>query len=90
MQEQKTGTDELALTMRNLRDLSLETKSNIGEHVTGLNSLIGSIDTIKQISAQNQQLNSQLQIIIDNFKLDETINLASSVDDNTTAIKLVE
>jgi hypothetical protein len=76
--------------MRNLRDLSLETKSNIGEHVTGLNSLIGSIDTIKQISAQNQQLNSQLQIIIDNFKLDETINLASSVDDNTTAIKLVE
>ncbi|NPV02203.1 MAG: HAMP domain-containing protein [Brevinematales bacterium] len=90
MQEQKTGTDELALTMRNLRDLSLETKSNIGEHVTGLNSLIGSIDTIKQISAQNQLLNSQLQSIIDNFKLDETINLASSADDNTTAIKLVE
>jgi methyl-accepting chemotaxis protein len=90
MQEQKTGTDELALTMRNLRDLSLETKSNIGEHVTGLNNLIGSIDTIKQISSQNQTLNNQLQDIIDKFRLDENIKTQAPMENDTTAIKLVE
>ncbi|OHD55232.1 MAG: hypothetical protein A2Y33_16220 [Spirochaetes bacterium GWF1_51_8] len=89
MQEQKTGTDELALTMRNLRDLSLETKSNLGEHVSGLNDLISSIEEIKKISTLNQDLNQHLQELIEKFSLDENIGL-SSIDDDTTAIKLVE
>lgn len=85
MNEQRTGTHEFAEIMRNLRDISLETKDSIQNHITKLNQLITAVEEIKEISDQNNGMSGELMQLIDHFVLDETEDEADS-----TSLKLVE
>ena len=87
MQEQKTGTDEFAVTMRNLRDLSLDAKGSIKEHISNLGGLMSSFEQIRHISEENNEMSQKLQLLLENFKLNES---GHSKDSSTTALKLVE
>lgn len=85
MNEQRTGTHEFAEIMRNLRDISLETKDSIQNHITRLNQLITAVEEIKQISDQNNEMSSELMELIEHFVLDE-----SEPEIDSTSLRLVE
>jgi methyl-accepting chemotaxis protein len=81
--EQKKSMDEFTISIRGLRDLSLENKESIQVHLENLNSIIKTQDDIKRMTEENQKHAHHLNEIVSRFVLDEK-------KDERTEIKLVE
>lgn len=86
MQEQKTGVDEFSITMGNLKELFIDTKDTINDHLNSLSNLINIIEKTGKTVNSNNQIFSELKGVLDNFKLKDTAGDESEV----TAIKLVD
>lgn len=90
MKEQKTGVDEFAITMRNLRTLFLETKDSIDGHLGSLENLINLIETMEQTVNTNKDSYENIHRLLDKFELDKMSQDASKIAEEETSMKLVE
>ncbi len=86
MTEQKTGTHEFSEIMRNLRDISVETKDSIQSHIEKLNQMILEVEEVNKISDKNSSLSGELMQLIDHFVLDDS----GDAEQDSTSLKLVE
>ncbi len=84
MSEQKYGVDEFGVTMNNLKDLFVESRDEINQHLAGVDHLVQLVSQTETVIQQNQLQMMEMSALLHQFKL------AQGTKSSETGLKLVE